>query len=145
REDLANQLELGSLELEPTLDRNALLERMMRVVLQSALDPTQKGIEVQNRINQIGSMIRRYSSQSLKQILQEAVSAHKRNHPRLKEWAEELSYQILEKDLNHTYQEVHQMALTVRSYVKLLDRGGKIRVPRELISTLDTLLRKMEK
>ena len=83
-EELAEQLELGSLELEPKLDRNALLERAMRVVLRNTLDPTQKGSDIQNRLNQISSLLRRFHSPGLKQVYQGALSAHQEDHPELK-------------------------------------------------------------
>lgn len=142
-EELADQLELGSLELEPHLDRNALLERAMRVVLQTTLDPTQRGSDIQNRLNQISSLMRRFNSPGIKQIYQSALSAHSGDHPDIKNWIDGLVRMMPGQDVNKTYQELHRIRLALESYSKVLDRDGRIPVPEELIATLDRAQRRM--
>lgn len=142
-EELANQLELGSLELEPKMDQNVLLERAMRVLLQSALDPTQRGVDIQNRLHQISSLIRRFNSPSIKQIHQQALSAHGGNHPELKNWMDGLVRLMPGQDVNKTYQELHRIKLALTAYAKVLDRDGRIPVPERLIESLDQAGRRL--
>ncbi len=136
-EELANQLELGSLELEPKIDRNALLERVMRILLRTALDPTQRGIDIQDRLSQIYSFLKRFSFSNIKQIYQEGLSAHSNDHPGLKNWIDRLVRMMSEQDVNKTYQELHKIIFALEAYSKTLDRDGKIQIPEELLEILD--------
>ena len=140
-EELADQLELGSLELDPKSHHNALLERAMRVLLQIVLDPTQRGVITQNRLNQISFLIRKFPN--VQKVYQEALIAHNKDHPELRLWVDHLVRMIPERDLNQTYQELHKINLTLKIYSKVLDHGGSIPIPRELLATLDLAQRKI--
>ena len=143
-EELASQLELGSLELEPRLDSNVLSRRMMRILLRTALDPTQRGANGQNQLNQISSLVGKFHSPGLKQIHQEGLSAHKKDHPDLKNWIDELVRIMPGQEVHKTYQEVHQIKLALETYSKTLDAGGKISVPEELLVKLEDVQRRIE-
>lgn len=135
-EDLANQLELGSLELEPKLNRNPLLERAMRVLFKSVLDPTQPGIDIQNKLNQLSSQVKKFNSPSFKQIFQQAMSAHNEMHPELKNWLVGLVRELREQDVNKSYQMLHRIISALLSYSNVLDNNDKIPVPQKLIYNL---------
>ncbi len=139
QEELANQLELGSLELEPTLDRNPILERAARVLLQIALDPTKRGQDTQGRLNQINSLLKRFSNPSLKAIYQEGLSAHEHDHPELKNWIDQLIRMLPAQDLNKSYQDLAKIILALRAYSKVLDRDGSIREPVYLLKNLEQI------
>ena len=143
KEELADQLELGSLELEPRLDRNALLERAVRVLLQTALDPTKQGSDIQNRLNQISSLMRRFNSPQVKAIYQKALSAHSGEHPELKNWVDQLTRMMPGQDVNKTYQELHKIKLALEVYSKVLDPEGKIRPPEQLMEVLDQVQKRI--
>jgi Mg-chelatase subunit ChlD len=144
RDDLADQLELGSLRLEPKLDRNALLERAMRVVLQTSLDPTKEGAVTLNRLSQIASLLRRHNSPTLKALYQKALSAHQKDHPDIKNWVDGLTRRLPNQDPMLTYQELYRMRLALETYTKVLDHGGKIRPPAELTEILQKAQEKFE-
>ena len=144
-EELARQLELGSLELEPQLGNNVLSNRMMRILLRTALDPTQRGANVQNQLNQISSLIRVTPSPGLKEIYQDGLSAHKEDHPDLKNWIDGLIRIMPGQEVSKTYQDIHQIKLALETYSKVLDVGGKIPVPKDLLVNLEDIQRKMKK
>lgn len=137
REELAAQLELGSLELEPRQDRNILLERAMRVLLRIAIEPTQRGFDIQNRLSQISSILRRFNSVTLKEIYQTALSAHTHDHPELKTWIDQLVHLMPSQDINRSYQELYRIRQAIEVYARVLDRGGKIPMPEKLMEILN--------
>lgn len=145
KEDLIEQLELGSLELEPTIERNAMLERAMRMLLKMAVEPTQRGLDIQSRLNQLGSVLRRFNTPAVKQLYEDSLSAHSKDHPGIKAWIEEVARLMSSQDINKTYQSIHQMRTALEVYAKLLDRDGAVPVPDRLIQTLLEAQRRLER
>lgn len=136
-DELANQLEIGSLELEPRLDRNALLERVIRVLLQVATNPTQNGTDIQNRLNRISSILGKSPSIELKRLYQEASTIHEGEHPPLKSWIDQLVRIMASQDINHSYQVLYRIRKTSQIFSQVLDRNvPKIPVPENLLEKL---------
>lgn len=144
RDDLADQLELGSLDLKPSTDRNPLRERVLRVLLQWALEPSQRGFDTQQRLTLISNMIPRSNDSSIKQIFQRGVSAHAKEHPPLKLWIDQFVRSLPNEDLNKSYQELHRLRLALDTYAAVLDRDGRIQDPVELRETLAEITRHLE-
>lgn len=143
--ELATQLELGSLELQPSPERNVLVERAVRILLQSILEPTRRGLDVQNRLNQISNMLKRFSLPRLKSIYQRALSAHATEHPDLKNWIEQLARIMPDQDINKSYHELHRIKEALITYALTLDSSGRIPIPNQLIGLLGEVQRRIEK
>ena len=144
-DDLADTLKMGSIELEPNLDRNPLEDRAIRVIMQTVLDPTQDGAEIQKSLHSIARLVKRYNSVELKDIYQNALSAHKRLHPELSQWALNTLLAMKQQSVNSTYQEIHRLTLAIETYSKVLDPGGKIQKPAEILSKLKEIKAELEK
>ena len=142
-EDLADLLEIGSLELKPKPNENPLTKRALRVLLQMILNPTQGGAETQSQLNQINSLIRRTNSQSVQLLYQKALNAHNEDHPGLKNWMNKFVRTIRGEDLNKTYQELHKIRLALEIHSKVLDHGGPIPLPIDLLAILTYAQEKM--
>lgn len=136
-EDLVNQLELGSLELEPQWDQNVLVNRLIRVLMQLAFDPTQSGNVTQERLSHISSLVKRHGSVGAKMLYQDALAAHSKSHPDLKNWIDQVVLMMSQQDINRTYHDIHQIHLALASYARVLDVGGKIPRPDALLATLE--------
>jgi transglutaminase-like putative cysteine protease/Mg-chelatase subunit ChlD len=137
-DELAGQLEIGSLELNPDVasHRNPLMERMIRIVLQAIVEPNQSSQDIQSRLNLFSSVIKNINSSELTSFLQEATRVHSTQHPDLKNWLDQIIAQAPTQDLNKTYQDLFLVRRAVEIYSQLLDPQGQVPVPHTLISSL---------
>ena len=135
--ELADNLELGSLELEPKQD-NPLTARAMRVFLQTALDPHRKGEEVQTMLNGMLKVSREFSDPQFSRLYREALDVHSGNHPGLNDWVEQLIAKIPKQDLNKTHQDMFKFKSSLEIFAKVMDLNGGIPYPGKLLELLDS-------
>lgn len=136
-EELAELLELGSLELEPKPEQNILLERAIRMLLQIVLDPSRHGTQTAGQLNQLFSIIKRVNTPRLKALYQKAVSAHNSEHPDLKNWIDSVYRLLSTRSVTKSYDELHRILSALQVYAQVLDWDGKIKRPEKLISVLE--------
>lgn len=144
-EKLLDSLTLGSIELNPTGPNNALLDRMMRVILKDFLAPDQRGGEIMNKLASIKKILRAYSNVEIKDLVLQAQSAHKRDHPMLKNWLNDLRFGYKDKSVNSLYEELHQIQLGVHTFARTLDSSGVVPVPHELMRTMAQAMEFLQK
>ena len=146
RDELANRLEIGSLNLQESgtpSNRNPLLERAIRIVLQTIIEPNQNSLDIQSRLSQVSTVIKGLRSSEFKGLFQEAMNIHSTQHPDLKNWLDQLLGLAPRQEVNKTYQELFQMRRAIEIYSQLLDRNGKIPVPHSLLTSLIELQGKL--
>ena len=134
--DLADHLELGSLELEP-LYHNPLVARAMRVFLQSSLDPHRGGGDIQNLLNGMLKGSSKISDPEFQQLYREAMDVHSSNHPGLNEWIEQIMAMTPKQDLEKTHQDVFKLKSSLELYARVLDSDGGIPYPEKLLDSLN--------
>lgn len=148
RDDLVKMLEIGSVDLTGTSGRNPLRDRALRTLLKIILDPTKRGSEIANKLNQMAATFRHFSHPQIRALYQEALSAHANEHPGLKEWLEELSFTIAKQNPNKSYQDLHKIILAVKVYSSLLDENttkNSAPVPIKLIAKLEEIKNEIKK
>ncbi len=144
-EDLIKDLELGSLELDPSQDKNPLINRALTVLLQVILDPTQNGRWTQQHLERINRSVRIARHPKIQPLLADALLAHSREHPPLAEWILENTHSILKKDVNVSFAELLRIQSSVALYSKVLDPRGIIQAPRKLIQRLEDAIEGLRK
>jgi Mg-chelatase subunit ChlD len=146
-EELADQLELGSLEIDPKTERQPLKQRALVVLMQSVLAMNQKGRDIQNRLQMIKPIIRSSPNQVLKDIFQKALTVHGKDHPELKSWIESVTYSLSKQSINKSYQDIYQIISALKLYAKVLDtdEDAKIKPPLALIKKLEEVLSELKK
>ena len=138
--DLADRLELGSLELEPIHD-NPLTARAMRVFLQGTLDPRRRGEDVQNLLNGMLEGSRKFPIPQFQQLYREALDAHASHHPGLNDWIDQLVAMMPKQELDKTHQEMFALISGLRIYGRVLDGDGAVPYPGKLLDSLDEAYR----
>ena len=131
--------ELGSLQIEPRLDRNVLIDRIMRSLLQISLEPNQSGTQVLDRLNLLGKLVKNYRSGEVESLYQRALSAHTGEHPELRSWVEKIIGMVGTGSPDRVYQEIHRLKLALEIYSEVLDYDGKVAKPDALIALLDQI------
>ena len=133
-----DQLDVGSLSMQREEYRNVITERIMRILLRAALDPRASGVHAQSQLNHMARTIKRFPSEGLKLLYQKSLSAHKSDHPNMRDWIDELRAGLRDPrmDVNKSYQKVIDMIASLEAFSMTLDSGGRIRRPTELIATL---------
>ncbi len=129
-EELANKLELGSLELNPSEDRTPLRERFLRVLAKFILDPTLDGNVIFEKLHQAKSFLG--SSSELKNLVEEQLIIHEKGHPPLRTWLDEIIAQLQTRDLAKTYNDLYRLTEALEAYTKLIDE----KQPHEAIGNL---------
>ena len=140
KEDLIDELELGSLELEPKRDHNLLIDRALRMLMQITFDTTKVSQQTRSNLNLLYKIIKRHGDQRALALYQRAEAAHVTEHPELENWVERLARRSEEQNLNKTYHELSQIREALKVYSEVLDDTGKIKKPHVLISKMDQAL-----
>ena len=136
-EELANQLTLGSLELDPSEDRSPLRERFIRVLAKLILDPTLDGNTIFEKLDQAKQFLS--SNAELRSLIQEQLVIHEKRHPPLKVWLDEIIAQLQTRDLAKTYNDLYRLTEALKGYGQLLDGPA----PSELIASLTAAQREI--
>ena len=135
-EEVANRLELGSLELEPVL-ANPLMARAMRVFLQAALNPNRRGEDIANLLNGMLQTSVTIPDPQFQSLYREALSLHSGNHPGLVEWVERLMAMMSKQELDKTHHDLLTLKSSLKLYGRVLDQAGPIPHPDKLLERLE--------
>ena len=102
------------------------------------LEPNRPGADIQSDLNQIEGLYTDY--ESVQPIFQNALTAHATNHSALKFWIDDLRRNFYTKNINETYQTLHNIALSVQVYAATLDRNSEIALlTTELLKVLEQI------
>ena len=136
KDQLLESLELGSLELAPTQDRNPLIERVFRLLLKMALQPTQASPQTMEKLHQLSALLKEGGNEAALALYEEALSIHEKEHPSVKNWLDEIALTLDSRSVNVTYQELYRLRKAIELYVRTLDRQGRIAIPVDLMALL---------
>lgn len=142
---LLEGLEIGSLELEPKIDHNPLLERAYRVFLKIALDPLKESATTAGFLHQTQVFFLSSNNPPLITLFQDALRIHEGKHPALAEWIEETQNFLHKRKPDITYKNLFRIHMAYELYSKTLDRDSLIKPPYTLLSELKKLLAELKK
>ena len=135
--DLADLLRLGSLQLEPSEDRDPLRERATRVLLRLILNPNFDALKTYKKLYEARTLF--LSKRELKSLVQELLLVHEKKHPASKAWLEEIIVFLEQRDLATTYQNLYRLKQSLAGYSILLDKKSSILD--QTLYCLDSVLR----
>ncbi len=136
-EELASKLELGSLELEPSPERNPFRERALRVLLQVILDPNNKGSVTLDLLNKAKSLFRSVKDNKLEEIYNGALRIHENEHENLENWIRYTDLMLNKRDLASTYKDVYRAKKSVEFFTSVLDEETDRALASALIHALN--------
>ncbi len=144
QDELIKQLEVGSVDLRPKNENRYLVKRALRVMFRELLDPRKSSFDIIQKINLVEKLMKESVNSNFFEIFQKAKIIHQKKHPRLSDWITEVGYDSKKQDVNETYRELNRIIQSIELYSKLLDQGGNVDVPYELLGNLRRALGNLE-
>jgi|GEM_PF-6038417 len=138
--ELADKLELGSLSLIPASEKNGLLNRALRTLLNIVLDPNLDSDATQDHLNKMSSYYRGLSDDKARALFFDALDVHANTHPKLTSWIDQSVNLFSTRDLATSYREIYRAFRAVKLSASLIDENKGVVYPRELINTLSMVL-----
>lgn len=139
-QELVDLLELGSLQMEPAPETNALKSRAYRFVLQMVLDPNLDGFTIDQHLRRMGALFRGLPDPRGRAIYLSALQVHEKKHPKIDTWLQEITNLLSSRDLATSYKEIYYVKKALDLYARLIDRTVTP-YPSELLSAVDNVLR----
>lgn len=138
-QELAHLLELGSLEMEPSLETNPLRNRAYRFVLQMVLDPNLNGDVIAEHLHRMGALFRGLPDQEGRALYLNALRIHQKNHPKIDNWLSEISNLLSFRDIATSYKEIYTARQALLLFTQLIDRSV-VPYPSTLLSHLNKVV-----